>query len=168
MRVLIVFAALLLAPVAHAAQLPPAAAASPAAQDPAAQDPAVYMAGIAKQPGVVVTDSGLAYKITRSGAASGLHPRLGDQVRVGYEGRLTDGTVFDSSAANGGPLVMTVGQLVPGWNEALQLMRPGDDWTLYVPPGLGYGDQPTGPIPANSVMVFRLQLLAIVPPDAGP
>ena len=76
--------------------------------------------------------------------------------------------MFDSSASNGGPLVMTVGQLVPGWNEALQLMRPGDDWTLYVPPSLGYGDQASGPIPANSVMVFRLQLLDIVPPSAAP
>ena len=162
MRFLIPLAALLLAPVAHAAQSPSAAGASAAAQDPTA-----YMAGIARQPGVMVTDSGLAYKVGRSGPALGLHPRLGDQVRVSYEGRLTDGTVFDSSAANGGPLTMTVGQLVPGWNEALQLMRPGDDWTLYVPPGLGYGDQPSGPIPANSVMVFRLQLLAIVPPAAG-
>ncbi len=158
MRVLIPLALLLITPAAQAAPPPPAATTAP-------QDPAAYMAGVARRPGIVVTDSGLAYSITHSGAASGQHPRLGDQVRVGYEGRLTDGTVFDSSASNGGPMVMTVGQLVPGWNEALQLMRPGDDWTLYVPPGLGYGDQPTGPIPANSVMVFRLQLLAVVPPD---
>ncbi len=162
MRFLIPFAALLLAPAAQAAQLPPASTAV------APADPAVYMATVAKQAGVVVTGSGLAYKITRSGPAAGLHPRLGDQVRVSYEGRLTDGTVFDSSAANGGPLVMTVGQLVPGWNEALQLMRAGDDWTLYLPPGLGYGDQPSGPIPANSVLVFRLQLLAVVPPASEP
>ena len=125
------------------------------------------MAAVARQPGVVVTDSGLAYNVSHSGPATGLHPRLGDQVRVNYEGRLTDGRVFDSSAANGGPRVLTVGQLVPGWNEALQLMRPGDDWTLYVPPSLGYGDEPSGPIPADSVMVFRLQLLALVPPAAG-
>ena len=160
MRMLIPLAVLLLASAAQAAPPPSVAAA-------AAQDPAAYMAGVARQPGVVVTDSGLGYKVNRVGPTSGLHPRLGDQVRVGYEGRLTDGTVFDSSASNGGPLVMTVGQLVPGWNEALQLMRPGDDWTLYVPPALGYGDQPSGPIPANSVMVFRLQLLAIVPPADG-
>ncbi len=163
MRFLIPLAALLLAPAAaQAAQSAPAPAVA------APMDAATYMSAVAKQPGVLVTDSGLAYKITRSGPAAGLHSRLGDQVRVSYEGRLTDGTVFDSSAANGGPLVMTVGQLVPGWNEALQLMRPGDDWTLYVPPGLGYGDQPSGPVPANSVMVFRLQLLAVVPPAAEP
>ncbi len=164
MRVFIPLAALLLASSAHAAQ---PLSATPEASAPAAQDPAAFMAAAAKRPGVVVTDSGLAYKVTRSGPATGAHPRLGDQVRVSYEGRLTNGSVFDSSAANGGPIVMTVGQLVPGWNEALQLMRPGDDWTLYLPPSLGYGDEATGPIPANSVLVFRLQLLAIVPPATG-
>ena len=133
----------------------------------AAPEPATaYMARVASQPGVTTTASGLAYKVEASGPAGGVRPRLGDQVRVTYVGRLTDGAVFDSSDNAGGPLVMTVGQLVPGWNEALQLMRPGDDWTLYVPPSLGYGDEASGPIPANSVMVFRLKLLAVVPPSA--
>ena len=122
------------------------------------------MARLADQPGMTATASGLIYKVEHAGPASGAHPRLGDQVRVSYVGKLTDGTVFDSSDSNGGPVVMTVGALVPGWNEALQLMRPGDDWSLYLPPSLGYGDQPTGPIPANSVMVFRMQLLATLPP----
>ena len=141
---------------------PPAAAMATLAQDPAA-----YMAAVARQPGVVVTDSGLAYKVMHAGSVTGAHPRLGDQVRVSYEGRLIDGAVFDSSKAAGGPVTLTVGQLVPGWDEALMIMRPGDDWTLYVPPTLGYGDQAAGPIPANSVMIFRLQLLSIVPPAAG-
>ena len=123
-----------------------------------------YMTSIAAQPGVTLTPSGLAYKVEKAGPAGGVHPRLGDQVRVAYVGRLVDGTVFDSSDSAGGPVVMTVGALVPGWNEALQLMRPGDDWTLYVPPSLGYGDQASGPIPANSVMIFRMQLLAALPP----
>ena len=140
----------------------PAAAPPPASA--AARDPAAYMTMVAKQAGVVLNDSGLAYKVTRSGPLGGVHPRLGDQVRVSYEGRLVDGSVFDSSKSAGGPVVLTVGQLVPGWNEALQLMRPGDDWTLYVPPTLGYGDESAGPIPPNSVMIFRLQLLSIVPP----
>ena len=125
---------------------------------------AAYMASVAAQPGVKLTPSGLAYKVEKAGPASGVRPRLGDQVRVAYVGRLVDGTVFDSSDSAGGPVVMTVGALVPGWNEALQLMRPGDDWTLYVPPSLGYGDQASGPIPANSVMIFRMQLLATLPP----
>ena len=121
------------------------------------------MASVARQPGVVVTGSGLAYKVLHSGPADGVHPRLGDQVRVAYEGRLVNGTVFDSSDAAGGPVALTVGQLVPGWDEALQLMRPGDEWTLYVPPALGYGDRTSGPIPADSVMVFHLQLMSAAP-----
>ena len=89
MRFLIPLAALLLSPSAQAAS---AQAAQPTPTVAAsAQDPAAYMAGVARQPGVVVTDSGLAYKVNRSGPTAGLHPRLGDQVRVGYEGRLTDG-----------------------------------------------------------------------------
>ncbi len=134
---------------------------APAAPEPAA----AYMARMSAAGGVKTTASGLAYKVEASGPATGEPPRLGDQVRVTYVGKLTDGTVFDSSDNAGGPVVMTVGQLVPGWNEALQLMRPGDDWTLYVPPSLGYGDEANGPIPADSVMVFRLKLLAVVPVD---
>ena len=149
----------LAATLAAALVSPSAAFAATPAQpsDPAAS----YMAKLAATPGLTSTPSGLVYKVEQSGPATGVRPRLGDQVRVAYVGRLVDGTVFDSS---GGPAVMTVGALVPGWNEALQLMRAGDDWTLYVPPSLGYGDQPTGPIPANSVMVFRLKLLAVLPP----
>jgi FKBP-type peptidyl-prolyl cis-trans isomerase len=140
---------------------PPPAAAAPA-------DPAAYMAAVSAKPGVVTTPSGLAYSIVRSGPTDAATARPGDQVRVEYEGRLTDGQVFDSSAANGGPATFVVGQLVPGWNEALQLMRPGDEWMLYVPPTLGYGDEDKGPIPANSVMVFRLKLLAVTPASATP
>ena len=138
----------------------PSAAFAQAAADPSA----AYMAKVASQAGMSATASGLVYRIERSGPADGAHPRLGSQVRVAYVGKLTDGTVFDSSDSNGGPVLMTVGALVPGWNEALQLMRPGDDWTLYVPPSLGYGDQANGPIPANSVMIFSLKLLAVLPP----
>jgi FKBP-type peptidyl-prolyl cis-trans isomerase len=149
-----------LAALAAAFALPAVALAAAPSADPSA----AYLAKVAAQPGVTATASGLLYKVEQSGPATGTHPRLGDQVRVAYVGRLTDGTVFDSSDSAGGPVVMTVGALVPGWNEALQLMRPGDDWTLYLPPSLGYGDQATGPIPANSVMVFRLKLLAALPP----
>ncbi len=159
MRFLAPLAALLLATAAQAAD--------PATSSPAAQAAASYMAGVSKQSGVVVTGSGLAYKVLHPGPAAGAHPRLGDQVRVSYEGRLVNGTVFDSSDSAGGPVVLTVGQLVPGWDEALQLMRPGDEWTLYVPPSLGYGDRTSGPIPADSVMVFHLQLLSTVPPAGG-
>lgn len=139
----------------------PATAAAPA-------DPAAYMAAVSAKPGIVTTPSGLAYRVIRSGPASAPTARLGDQVTVEYEGRLTNGQVFDSSTANGGPATFMVGRLVPGWNEALQLMRPGDEWTLYVPPALGYGDADKGPIPANSVMVFRLKLLSVTPASTAP
>lgn len=107
--------------------------------------------------------SGLEYKVLRAGPAGGVSPRLGDQVRVEYEGRLLDGAVFDSTASNGGPASFPVGELIPAWNEALQLMKPGDQWVLYVPPALGYGPQGKGPIPPDSMMIFTLTLLDVTP-----
>ncbi len=122
----------------------------------------VFLAKNAKAPGVHVTPSGLQFRILRSGAATGLTPRPADEVKVNYEGKLLDGQVFDSSYVRGQPVAMTVRDLVPGWVEALQLMRPGDEWLLYLPPSLGYGDKPAGPIPPNSVLVFRLELLDVL------
>jgi peptidylprolyl isomerase/FKBP-type peptidyl-prolyl cis-trans isomerase FklB len=164
MRIPPIFAAMLIALLTSHPSGAAEAIDEASASTVSAQDPATYMASVARQPGVTLTASGLAYKVMQSGPTGGAHPRLGDQVRVAYEGRLVNGSMFDSSNSAGGPVVLTIGQLVPGWNEALQLMRPGDDWTLYVPPSLGYGDQAAGPIPPNSVMIFRLQLLAILPP----
>jgi peptidylprolyl isomerase/FKBP-type peptidyl-prolyl cis-trans isomerase FklB len=120
-----------------------------------------------KQPGVQVTASGLQYKVVRSGPADGVKPHEGDEVKVHYEGTLTDGTVFDSSYRSGSPVVFTVGDLVPGWNEALQLMRPGDEYLLFVPPHLAYGENGVGPIPPNSVLVFRMELLDVLPKGGG-
>jgi peptidylprolyl isomerase/FKBP-type peptidyl-prolyl cis-trans isomerase FklB len=128
---------------------------------------AAFMAKIAKAPGVVTLPSGLAYKIVKSGPASGLSPKTGDEVKVNYEGTLTDGTVFDSSYKTGEPVVFPVGGLIPGWNEALTLMKPGDVWILYVPPALGYGPEGKGPIPPDSVMVFKLELLGVLH-EGGP
>jgi len=122
-----------------------------------------FLAQNAHADGVRVTPSGLQYRILRSGPSSGLRPKPADEVKVNYEGKLLDGEVFDSSYQRGTPVVMTVRQLVPGWVEALQLMRPGDEWLLYVPPSLGYGDKNAGPIPPNSVLVFRLELIDVAP-----
>jgi len=134
---------------------------------PAAPDAGkAFLAQNAHASGVHVTASGLQYRILRSGPASGLRPKPADEVKVNYEGKLLDGTVFDSSYQRGTPVVMTVRELVPGWVEALQLMRPGDEWLLYVPPSLGYGDKSAGPIPPNSVLVFKLELIDIAP-DPG-
>lgn len=122
-----------------------------------------FLAVNAHAPGVHVTASGLEYKILRSGPANGPRPKPADEVKVNYEGRLLDNTVFDSSYARGAPAVMTVSELVPGWIEALQLMRPGDIWQIWTPPALGYGDHGPGPIPPNSVLMFKLELIDIAP-----
>ena len=115
------------------------------------------------EPGVKTTASGLQYKVVRAGAADGRKPQPGDEVKVHYEGTLLDGTAFDSSYQQGAPAVFEVGQLVEGWNEALQLMKPGDEWIVWIPPALGYGAEAKGPIPANSVLRFRLQLISVTP-----
>jgi len=126
-----------------------------------------FMAKTAKEAGVVTLPDGLEYKIVKSGPTAGLSPKLGDEVKVNYEGTLTDGTVFDSSYKNGEPVVFPVGGLIPAWNEILQKMKPGDTWLLYVPPALGYGPEGKGPIPPDSVMVFKLELLGVLPSAPG-
>jgi len=123
---------------------------------------AAFLAKNAKQPGVVTLPDGLQYRIVTSGPAGGRRPKLTDEVKVNYEGKLLDGEVFDSSFARGQPAAFPLEGLIPGWVEALQLMRPGDEWTLWTPPALGYGDEAKGPIPANSVLQFRIQLLDVL------
>ncbi len=137
---------------------------------PAAVPPSVakaFMEKNAKTPGVVMTKSGLQYQIVHSGPPEGLHPKPGDEIKVDYEGKLTDGEVFDSSYARGVPAVMPLRGLVQGWMEALPLMRPGDEWTLWVPPDLGYGDQDGGQIPPGSVLVFKLELIGVLPDESS-
>jgi peptidylprolyl isomerase/FKBP-type peptidyl-prolyl cis-trans isomerase FklB len=126
-----------------------------------------FMETTAKQPGVITLPSGLEYKVVASGPADGPHPRPADEVKVHYEGKLVSGKVFDSSFQRGEPGDFIVQSLIPAWVEALQLMRPGDEWILYVPPALGYGDQDAGPIPAGSVLIFRMRLLGVLPHPAA-
>ena len=120
-----------------------------------------FLAQNATAPGVVTLPSGVQYRIVRSGPAEGPKPTRADEVTVHYEGKLLDGTVFDSSYARGTPASFPLDGLIAAWIEALQQMRPGDEWVLFVPPALGYGEQDKGPIPGNSVMVFRIELLAV-------
>jgi FKBP-type peptidyl-prolyl cis-trans isomerase len=145
-----------LAAHAQAPKAPPAAA--------PAQDPAAYMAANAKQPGVQTLPSGLQYKVVTSGPA-GPSPKEGDAIKVHYEGKLINGTVFDSSFARDKPLLMPLANLVPAWMEAIPKMHVGDEWMLYVPPELGYGPQGSGPIPPNSVLIFRVKLLGMLSAD---
>jgi peptidylprolyl isomerase/FKBP-type peptidyl-prolyl cis-trans isomerase FklB len=122
-----------------------------------------FMAKTAKEPGVHVLPSGLEYKVVHEGPATGLRPHLNDEVKVMYEGKLIDGTVFDSSYERGQPAAMPLKGLVKGWQEALQLMRPGDEWILYVPPELGYGAEGQGPIPPGAALIFRIELIDVLP-----
>ena len=126
-----------------------------------------FLAKNAHAPGVHVTPSGLQYKVIASGPADGARPRDVDEVKVNYEGKLLDGTVFDSSYQRGEPAVFGVSGLIRGWTEALQMMRPGDVWELYVPANLAYGDQGQESIPPGSVLRFKIELIAISPTGSG-
>lgn len=111
----------------------------------------------------IATASGLRYHVVHSGPKAGRHPASGDTVAFDYEGKLLTGAVFDSSFTRGEPLTGAVGNFVPGFNEALMLMRPGDDWIVWIPPELGYGAKEAGPIPANSTLRFRMILRSVTP-----
>ncbi|HEY2052110.1 MAG TPA: FKBP-type peptidyl-prolyl cis-trans isomerase [Caulobacteraceae bacterium] len=123
--------------------------------------PAAFMASNAQAPGVV-SAGGIEYKVLQSGPADGQHPTPDDDVTVEYEGRLVNGKVFDATPP-GQPVTFQLGSLIPGWITGLQLMRPGDEWMLWIPPDLGYGAEATGPIPANSVLAFKLKLVSVQP-----
>jgi FKBP-type peptidyl-prolyl cis-trans isomerase len=125
-----------------------------------------FLAENAKKPGVKTLPDGVQYEVVRSGPATGLRPKKGDLLKVHYEGKLTTGEVFDSSFERGAPAVMELDQLIPAWMEVIPMMRPGDEWRLYVPPEQGYGENGAGPIPPNSVLVFRIELIDVLPVKA--
>ncbi len=125
---------------------------------------AKFLAENAKKPGVVITDSGLQYKVVQAG--TGATPKGTDTVRAHYRGRLIDGTEFDSSYKRNQPLEFQVdGGVIKGWAEALKLMKVGAKWELYIPSELAYRDQARGAvIGPNSVLTFEIELVEIVPP----
>jgi len=119
-----------------------------------------FLAANAKKDGVKVLPSGLQYKVLKSG--TGKIPKATDTVKVHYHGTLIDGTVFDSSVEKKEPATFGVTQVIPGWIEALQLMKEGDKWQLVIPSKLAYGERsPGGKIGPNSVLVFEVELLSI-------
>ena len=114
----------------------------------------------AKKEGVITRASGLQYKVIKSG--TGASPQPTDRVKVHYHGTLIDGTVFDSSVQRGQPITFPVNGVIPGWVEALQLMKEGDKWQLFIPANLAYGDHSPGAgIPPNSVLIFEVELIDI-------
>jgi FKBP-type peptidyl-prolyl cis-trans isomerase len=132
---------------------------TPPAAAPTAGEVADFMASNAKAPGVVSAD-GIEYKVIASGPAGGAHPTPSDTITIDYEGRLLSGKVFDATPP-GQPATFQLGELIPGWIAGLQLMRPGDEWTLWIPPELAYGFSDKGPIPGGSILVFRIRLISI-------
>ncbi len=109
--------------------------------------------------GVLALPSGLQYKIIKPG--TGAKPTLTSTVKVHYEGKLLDGTVFDSSIQRGQPVEFPVRGVIAGWTEALQRMKVGDKWQLFIPPSLAYGEQGQGEIPPNSLLTFEVELLEV-------
>jgi FKBP-type peptidyl-prolyl cis-trans isomerase FklB len=113
------------------------------------------------KPGVISTASGLQYTVLKEG--TGPKPLATDKVKCNYEGKLLDGTVFDSSDKQGHPIEFAVSGVIRGWTEALQLMPVGSKWRLFVPSDLAYGDQQMGPdIKPGSTLIFDVELLEIV------
>ncbi|TPE64591.1 FKBP-type peptidyl-prolyl cis-trans isomerase [Sandaracinobacter neustonicus] len=138
------------------------AVAGTAAQRAPAREAGQFLKTNAEKPGVTTTASGLQVEMLAAG--EGPTPTISDTVAVHYEGRLADGTVFDSSYQRGQPAIFGVADVIPGWTEGLQLMRPGGKARFTIPPELGYGAQGAGGvIPPNAVLVFDVELLAIAP-----
>jgi FKBP-type peptidyl-prolyl cis-trans isomerase FklB len=113
----------------------------------------------AKKEGVVSLPSGLQYKVIQEG--QGPSPADTSLVTVHYTGTLIDGKVFDSSVQRGEPAQFPVNGVIPGWTEALQLMKTGSKWMIYLPPQLAYGEYGTGGIEPNSVLIFEVELISI-------
>lgn len=118
-----------------------------------------FLAENKTQPGVVVTPSGLQYKVIQEG--QGEHPTAEDVVEVHYTGRLIDGTVFDSSVERGETIKFPLNGVIPGWTEGVQLMKPGAKYEFYIPANLAYGDRGAGPIPGGSALIFEVELISI-------
>lgn len=112
------------------------------------------------RPEVVTTASGLQYEVIKEG--EGASPKPGDNVTVHYTGKLIDGTVFDSSVERGQPATFGVTQVIPGWVEALQMMKEGAQWRLYIPSALAYGPNGAGPtIGPNATLIFDVELIKV-------
>ncbi|HEY2349527.1 MAG TPA: FKBP-type peptidyl-prolyl cis-trans isomerase [Puia sp.] len=120
-----------------------------------------FLAENKTKPGVVTTASGLQYIVLKQG--TGAKPALTDKVKCDYEGKLIDGTVFDSSVKQGKPIEFAVNGVIAGWTEALQLMNTGSKYRLFIPSNLAYGDQQMGSdIKPGSTLIFDVDLIEIV------
>jgi FKBP-type peptidyl-prolyl cis-trans isomerase FklB len=125
-------------------------------------DGPAFLAENKKREGVKTLASGLQYKVLREG--QGTTPKATDSVTTHYRGKLLDGTEFDSSYSRNEPATFRVNQVIPGWTEALQLMKEGDKWQLFIPANLAYGENGAGnDIPPNATLIFDIELLKVLP-----
>jgi FKBP-type peptidyl-prolyl cis-trans isomerases 1 len=123
---------------------------------------AAFLAENAKKPGIQVTKSGLQYQVIQAG--KGKSPKANSTVKVHYEGRLIDGTVFDSSIARNQPAMFQVSQVIQGWTEGLQLMKEGAKYRFFIPANLGYGQIGSADvIEPNSTLIFDVELIEVLP-----
>lgn len=114
-----------------------------------------------QKPNIITLPSGLQYEVLTQG--KGKSPKATDQVKCHYEGTLIDGTLFDSSVKRGEPATFGVNQVIPGWVEALQLMKEGDKWRLFIPSELAYGANGAGEmIPPHSTLMFDVELIQVL------
>eukprot|EP00930_Biecheleria_cincta_P101302 TRINITY_DN92942_c0_g1_i1.p1 TRINITY_DN92942_c0_g1~~TRINITY_DN92942_c0_g1_i1.p1 ORF type:complete len:410 (+),score=104.85 TRINITY_DN92942_c0_g1_i1:62-1231(+) len=121
-----------------------------------------------KRDAVQTTESGLQYEVIKSGPEDGSHPEPESKCVVHYRGQLLNGVEFDSSYKRNAPATFSPSRVVPGFKEALLLMRPGDSWKVWLPSQLGYGSSGAGSsIPANAALLFELELLEVQPPAEG-
>jgi FKBP-type peptidyl-prolyl cis-trans isomerase FklB len=119
-----------------------------------------------KKEGVKTTASGLQYKVVKEG--TGAQPKPNDTVTVNYRGTLISGTEFDSSYKRGEPATFPVNGVIKGWTEALQLMKAGSKYQLFIPPNLAYGERAVGPdISPNSTLIFDVELMDVKPSASG-
>ena len=118
-----------------------------------------FLAANAKEEGVITTESGLQYKKVKDG--NGKKPTMQNTVKVHYEGKLTDGTIFDSSRQRKEPIEFKLDRVIKGWTEGLQLMDEGSEYILYIPYELGYGERQMGNIPPYSTLIFDVELLEV-------
>lgn len=130
-----------------------------AQEDKIKNDGVKFLADNAKKKDVKTTASGLQYKVVTPGA--GKSPKATDVVEVNYEGKLIDGTVFDSSYERGEPIEFPLNQVIPGWTEGLQLMKEGGKYEFYIPSELAYGELGNQGIDPNSTLIFTVELLAV-------
>ena len=120
-----------------------------------------FLSETAKVPGVSVLPSGVMYKIVSRSPNPGAQPTVADNVTINYEGKLLDGSVFDSSFDRNESANFPLGRLISAWQQVIPLMHVGDEIVLYTPPTAAYGERDLGEIPPNSTLVFRVQLLGI-------